>query len=75
MGWKWTTQGPIPIHVFHSIMWESKYESHLYKKNSGIILPVFGVVFNEKAPRLSKEAQAEFSSIGRWFSEESFTYV
>ena len=36
---------------------------------------LFQAVFNEKAPRLSKEAQADFSSIGKWFGEELFTYV
>ena len=75
MGWKWTTQDPLPIHVFHSILWESKNESHFYRICHGVILPVFEVLFNEKAPRISKEAQADFSSIGKWFGEDSLTYV
>ena len=67
MGWKWTTQDPLPIHVYHSMLWDSKYKNHFYKVYHGFMLHLFQVVFNEKAPRLSKEAQVDFSSIGKCF--------
>ena len=38
-------------------------------------MPLFQDVFNEKAPRLSKEAQVDFTRIGKWFIEDLFTYV
>lgn len=75
MGWKQTTEGPVDIHIFHSMLWDTKYENHLYKIFHGFILPLFQAIFNEKAPKLSKEAQADFFSRGKWFGEELFTYV
>lgn len=75
MGCKWTTQDHLLIHVYYNMLWVSKFENHFYKIFHGVILPLFQPLFNEKAPRLSKEAQADFSSIGKWFGEELFTYV
>ena len=75
MGWKWTTQDPSPIHVYHNILWESKYETHFYKICHGVMLPLFQVVFHENTPILFKESKADFKSIGKWFGEELFTYV
>ena len=56
MGWKWTIQIPTPIHVYHSILWKSKYESHFYKICHGVIFLLYQVFFGDKAPILSKEA-------------------
>ena len=25
MGWKWTTQDPLPVHVYHKILWDSQF--------------------------------------------------
>ena len=75
MGWKWTTQDPLPIHVYHSMLWNSKFENYFYKIFHGVILPLFQAVFNEKAPKLTKEAQVDFSSIRKWFGVQFFTYV
>ena len=33
------------------------------------------MIFNEKAPRVSKEACTNNISMARWFAEENFTYV
>lgn len=57
------------------MLWESKFENHFYKIFHGFILPLFQAVINEKAPTLLKEAQADFSSIGKLFGEELFTYI
>ena len=65
MGWKWTIQDPTPIHVYHNILWESKYESHFYKNFHGVILPLHQVFFGDKAPRLLNEARDDFMSIGK----------
>ena len=75
MGWKWTIQDPTHIHVCHSILCESKYESHFYRIFHGEILPLFQVFFGENAPIPSKEVTDEFIAIGRWFGEELFIYV
>ena len=46
MGWKWTIQDPTPIHIYHNILWESKYETDFYKICHGVMLPLFQVVFD-----------------------------
>ena len=33
------------------------------------------MIFNEKAPRVSKEASTYIISVARWFAEDNFTYV
>ena len=54
MGWKLTIQDYTPIHIYHSILWELKYETHFYKIFHGVMLLIFQVVFDEKALRFSK---------------------
>ena len=39
------------------------------------MLPMHQIIFNEKAPRVSKEASKYIFPIARWFAEEIFTYV
>ena len=74
MGWKWTIQDPIPIHVYHNILWESKYEFNFTRFVMELLCHSFKLFF-WKSPRLSKEAQPNFTIIGKWFGEELFTYV
>ena len=33
------------------------------------------MIFNEKAPRVSKEASTNILIVARWFADEIFTYV
>ena len=33
------------------------------------------MIFNKKAPRVSKEANVDMLPIARWFVEEKFTYI
>lgn len=75
MGWKWTIQDPFPIHIYHNILWESKYQPHFSKISHGVVLHIYQFVFNEKCPRISAEGNNDLLSIGRWFGEESFPYV
>lgn len=67
MGWKWTIEDP--IHIYHNILLESKYQPHLYKFFHGVMFPIHQSVFNGRAPRLSLEANNDLLSIGRWFGE------
>ena len=39
------------------------------------MLPMYQMIFNEKAPRVSKEANEDILPIARWFAEEKFTYI
>lgn len=75
MGWKWTIQDPTPIHIFHVILWESKFHSHFYKICHKVILPIHKEIFSKKEPRLSTKANNDLMSLGRWFREVSFTYI
>lgn len=75
MSWKWTIQVPMPIHIYHSILRESKYQHYFYKNFHGVVLPILQFVFNEKCPRISPEANNHLLSVGKWFGQESFSYV
>ena len=39
------------------------------------MLPMHEMIFNEKDPRVSKEASTDIISIVRWFTEEIFTHI
>ena len=75
LGWKWTPQIPIPIHIYHKYLWKSYYKDHIYRICHGFILPVHQFIFNKLAPRLSYEASTDLTSIESWFGEEKFTYI
>ena len=69
MGWKWTSQDPSPIHVYHKALWESKFCSHFYKFFHGVMLPIHQIIFKERTPRIYKETNAYIMPIARWFGE------
>lgn len=64
MGWRWTIEYPIPIHIYHEILWETKFFLHFYKNFHRVTLPIHQSVFDEKAPTVSPEANNDFLSIG-----------
>ena len=39
------------------------------------MLPLYRVLYNKDAPRLSLEAEVDILPVARWFWEELFTYV
>ena len=65
----------MPIHAYLDIMWETKYHPHFYKICHEIILLIHQEIFCSKAPRLSNEANRDLKPLGKWFGEESFTYI
>lgn len=75
MGWKWTIQNPLPIHIYHKDMWKSSYEPHFFKIFFGVMLPIHKRLYNRDAPRLSQEAEVDILLVARWFKEETFTYI
>lgn len=75
MGWMLTLQGPTPIHVYHNILWDSKYHQHFYQICHEIILPTYQAIFDTKAPRMSQEVESDLLQVGNWFGEESFAYI
>ena len=75
MGWKWTTQDPLPIHVYDKILWDSQFIPHFYQICHGLILPLYKMLYDEDPLRCSPEAQIDIIPIARWFGEEWFTYV
>ena len=75
LGWKWTTQDPLPIHVYHKILWDSQFIPHFYQICHGLILPLYRMLYDKDPPRCSPEAQIDIIPIARWFEEELFTYV
>lgn len=75
MGCKCIVQDPLPIHMYHNILWEYQFNSHFYKIHKGIMLPIHKEVYNRATPRFYKEAEVDILSVYRWFSEETFTYI
>ena len=75
MGWKWTTKNPTLIHIYHEELLDSKFHFYFYKICDGIMLPMYQIIFNKKAPRVFEEANVDILPIARWFSEEKFTYI
>lgn len=75
MGWKWTIQNPLPIHVYHKILWESKFNPHFYKIYQGIMLPIHKTIFDRMAPRFFEEAKIDILLVVRWFNDKTFTYI
>lgn len=53
LGWKWTTQDPNLIHIYHNQLWKAHYKNHLYRICNGFFLPVYYSIFNKLAPRIS----------------------
>ena len=75
MGWKWTLQNPLPIHIYHKILWESQFHPLFYKICQGVMLLIHKAVFDRTTPRFSKEAEVDILSVARWFREDTFTYI
>jgi len=65
--------GYTPIHIYHNILWDSKYQPHLYKIYQSVILLIHQIVFNKRAPKISLEAEINFLRVWNWFGEEWFT--
>jgi len=75
MGSKWNLQDPTPTHVYHDILWDSKYHQNFYLIFNGVRLPTYQVGFDTKAPHMSPEVESKLLQVGNWFGEESFTYI
>lgn len=55
MGWKWTVQGPLPMHIHHKDMWESNFKPHFFKIFHGVMLPIHKQIYNEMPPDSPKK--------------------
>lgn len=75
LGWRWTPQDPMPIHIYHQKLWKPHHKHHIYQICNGFMLPIHYDIFEKSAPNVSSLAEIDLSSIGRWFGEETFTYV
>lgn len=75
MGWKWTTQDPLPIHVYHKILWDSQFTPYFYQICHGLMLPLYRMLYDKEPLRCSLESNIDILPIARWFGEELFTYV
>ena len=75
MGWKWTTQDSLPIHVYYKELWDSKFAPHFYQICHGIMLLLYRMLYDKDSLRCSPEVEVDILPIARWFEEELFTYV
>src|SRR5271168_1107177 len=75
LGWRWTSQDPMPIHIYHQKLWKVHYKDHLYQIYNGFMLPIYYAIFDKHAPKSSSEAEVDLTAIGNWFREDKFTYI
>lgn len=75
LGWKWTMQDPLLIHVYHKSPWDSKFHPCFYNICQGVMLHIHQQVYNRTTARFSKEATVDILPIAIWFGEDTFTYI
>ena len=75
MGWKWTVQNPLPIHIYHKGMWKYHFQPHFFKICQGVMLRIHKRLYNRDVPKFSKEVEVDILPLARWFGEETFTYI
>ena len=75
LGWRWTTQDPTPIHLYHRQLWKSAYKDHLYQICNGFMVPIHYSIYDRPIPRISYEASFDLPAVASWFGEEHFTYI
>ena len=54
MGWKWTVQNPLPIQVYHKVLWESNFIPHFFNICHGVMLPIHKILYKRDAPRFRR---------------------
>jgi len=69
MDWKWTIQDPKPSHIYHDILWETKYFSHVYQIFHKVMIPIYEIIFGSRPSRMSQEAMDHLVRVGNWFKE------
>ena len=75
LGWRWTTQDPLPIHLYHRKLWKSSYKDHLYQICNGFMVPIHYSIFDRPIPKISYLASFDLPAVASWFGEEHFTYI
>ncbi len=65
MGWKWTVQIPVPIQIYHKVLWESNFIPHFFKICHLFMLPIYKILYNRDAPRFSLEAEVDILTVAR----------
>jgi len=62
-----------PIHVFCSLLWESKYRSNYEKICNDLLLPLHCLLIDRKTYCMTENTRVALSEIGDWFMSENFT--
>ena len=75
LGWRWTPQDPMPIHIYHHKLWKSHYKDHLYQVCNGFMLPIYYAMFDKPTLKISSQAEIVLTTLGNWFGEDKFTYI
>ena len=57
LGWKWTPQEIVPIHIYHKLLWKLHFKNHVYRIFHGFMLPIYHIIFNQFPPQLSEIAK------------------
>ena len=73
--WRWTSQDPKPIHIYHQKLWKVHYKDYLYQIGNGFMLPIYYAIFDKPVPKILMEAEIDLTLAGNWFWEDKFTYM
>ena len=63
------------VHVYCSELWDSNFKKQLNAIHDDFMGPLYSIIFNQIAPRLSNEARETINIIGDWYIQEYFTYI
>ena len=74
MGWKWTTQDPLPIHIYHKELWDSKFTLYFYNICHGIMLPLYKCCMIKTLQDFLPKQRSIFSTL-RDGSENNFSHM
>lgn len=64
LGWRWTPQDPMLIHIYHQKLWKAHYKDHRYQVCNGFMLPIYYSIFDKPALKISSQAEIDLTTLG-----------
>ena len=63
------------VHVYCGELWASNFKKQFNAIHDDFMDPLYSIIFNQPAHRLSKEARETIKIIGDWYIQEYFAYI
>jgi hypothetical protein len=75
MNWSWNITCLVPIHEYHSTLWEENAKNAFYEIFHFIIIPMHKMFHGCESPRISESVSGNIKAIADWFVDENFSYI